>query len=65
MLDAFLSGASLVFTWPAPAFLLAGIGIGLCLGIVPGLSGLTGMAILLPYTFTMDTGSAMAFLLGM
>lgn len=65
MLDAFLSGASLVFTWPAPAFLLAGISIGLCLGIVPGLSGLTGMAILLPYTFTMDTGSAMAFLLGM
>ncbi|MBS8224685.1 tripartite tricarboxylate transporter permease [Vannielia litorea] len=65
MLDVILSGASLVFTWPAPAFLLAGIAIGLCLGIVPGLSGLTGMAILLPYTFTMDTGSAMAFLLGM
>ncbi|MEW5424791.1 tripartite tricarboxylate transporter permease [Amorphus sp. 3PC139-8] len=65
MFDALLSGASLVFVWPAPALLLAGICIGLCLGVVPGLSGLTGMSILLPYTFTMETGPAMAFLLGM
>lgn len=65
MLDAIFSGASLVFTWPAPGYLLLGIGLGLCLGIIPGLSGLTGMSVLLPYTFTMETGSAMAFLLGM
>ena len=32
---------------------------------MPGLSGLTGMAILLPFTFGMDPVSAFSFLLGM
>jgi len=65
MLHALVDGALLVLTWPAPAYLLAGVALGLCFGAIPGLSGLTGMAILLPFTFTLDTGSAMAFLLGM
>ena len=39
--------------------------IGLYFGAVPGLSGLVGMAILLPFTFGMEPVSAFAFLLGM
>ena len=39
--------------------------IGLGIGVIPGLGGIVGMALLLPFTFTMDAYSAFAFLLGM
>lgn len=42
-----------------------GVILGLFLGIIPGIGGLVGMALLLPYTFTMDPYSAFAILLGM
>lgn len=42
-----------------------GVLVGLFLGIVPGIGGLVGMALLLPYTYTMDSYSAFALLLGM
>ncbi len=46
-------------------FLFAGVLIGLALGVIPGLGGIVGMALLLPFTFDMDPYSAFAFLLGM
>jgi len=42
-----------------------GVFLGLFLGIVPGIGGLVGMALLLPFTFTMDSYAAFAMLLGM
>ena len=65
MIDALLGGFALLFQWPSIGFLGLGIMLGLYFGAVPGLSGLVGMAILLPFTFTMDPVSAFAFLLGM
>lgn len=65
MLEALSHGFMLVFAWPAFGYLLAGVGLGIIFGAVPGLSGLTGMAILLPFTFDLDPASAMAMLLGM
>lgn len=47
------------------AYLFAGVVIGLGLGVIPGLGGIVGMALLLPFTFDMDAYSAFAFLLGM
>ncbi len=46
-------------------FLSMGVLIGLALGVIPGLGGIVGMALLLPFTFDMDPFSAFAFLLGM
>ncbi len=46
-------------------FLALGVVIGLVLGILPGIGGLVGLAILLPFTFSMDPYTAFAFLLGM
>ena len=46
-------------------FLFGGVVIGLVLGVIPGLGGLVGMALLLPFTFDMDKFAAFAFLLGM
>src|ERR1700694_2119094 len=46
-------------------FLGLGCIMGLVLGIVPGIGGLTGTAMLLPFTFNMDPYSAFALLLGL
>ena len=43
-------------------FLFGGVVIGLPLGVIPGLGGLVGMALLLPFTFDMDKFAAFAFL---
>ncbi len=39
--------------------------LGVILGIVPGIGGLAGTALLLPFTFAMDPYTAFAFLLGL
>ena len=65
MLDAFITGLLLVFEWPAIGFLFLGIITGIWLGAVPGLGGVIGLVILLPFTFGMETVSAFALLLGM
>ncbi|MEZ2127747.1 MULTISPECIES: tripartite tricarboxylate transporter permease [unclassified Sinorhizobium] len=39
--------------------------LGVILGIVPGIGGLAGTALLLPFTFSMDPYTAFAFLLGL
>jgi TctA family transporter len=46
-------------------FLALGCMMGLVLGIVPGIGGLAGTAMLLPFTFGMDPYSAFALLLGL
>src|SRR5581483_4532090 len=46
-------------------YLGAGCMMGLILGIVPGIGGLAGTAMLLPFTYTMDPYSAFALLLGL
>jgi len=46
-------------------FLGLGCIMGLVLGIIPGIGGLTGTAMLLPFTFGMDPYAAFALLLGL
>ena len=46
-------------------FLMLGCMMGLVLGIIPGIGGLAGTAMLLPFTFAMDPYSAFALLLGL
>jgi putative tricarboxylic transport membrane protein len=45
--------------------LLLGVVIGLAIGVLPGLSGIVGMAMLIPFTYNMDPPTAFALLLGM
>ena len=46
-------------------FLALGVLIGLVLGVIPGLGGLVGLSLLLPFTFDMDPYTALAFLMGL
>jgi len=65
MFEALLEGLIAVFQWPAIGFLLLGVLLGIWLGAVPGLGGIIGLVLLLPFTFGMDTVPAFALLLGM
>src|SRR5262249_57107024 len=47
------------------AYLFAGVCMGLALGILPGIGGIAGLALLLPFTFNIDAPAAFALLLGM
>jgi TctA family transporter len=64
-MDALIEGLRLVTAWPAFGLMLVGVLIGLYLGAIPGLGGLIGFSLLLPFTFGMEPVSAFAMLLGM
>jgi TctA family transporter len=65
MLEAATSAFAMMFD-PWRMFLLfSGVIMGLVLGILPGIGGLAGTALLLPFTFGLDPVAAMALLLGL
>jgi putative tricarboxylic transport membrane protein len=45
--------------------LFVGVVIGLAIGVLPGLNGIVGMAMLIPFTYNLDEYTAFALLLGM
>jgi TctA family transporter len=46
-------------------YLFGGVCMGLALGILPGIGGVAGLALLLPFTYNLDAPTAFALLLGM
>jgi len=46
-------------------YLFAGVCMGLSLGILPGIGGIAGTALLLPFTYDLDPPTAFALLLGL
>ena len=65
MWEPLVSGLMQVFSWPAIGYLGFGIILGIWLGAQPGVGGVTGLILLLPFTYTMDPVSAFALMLGM
>jgi len=65
MVDAFVAGFTAVFVYPTFPLLLLGILAGFMVGILPGVGGVTTLALMLPFTFDMKPIEAFAFLLGM
>jgi putative tricarboxylic transport membrane protein len=47
------------------SMLIAGVLLGLVIGVIPGLGGVFGLTVLVPVTYTLDPISAFALLLGM
>src|ERR671938_199166 len=65
MIEAFIGGLFSVFTWPTFPLMMIGVAIGFIIGILPGISAPTTLALMLPFTFHMAPVEAFAFLLGM
>jgi putative tricarboxylic transport membrane protein len=63
MIDSVLSGFEHV-TLFSVLWLLAGVLLGMVFGVLPGIGGVSGMTLLLPLTYGMETSSAFALLIG-
>ena len=62
MIEALWEGLVLVFSWPAVGYMSVGILFGLFMGFTPGIGGPVTLALVLPFTFTLDEVNAVAFL---
>ncbi|MBW8856364.1 MAG: tripartite tricarboxylate transporter permease, partial [Bradyrhizobium sp.] len=57
-----LHGFAVLMTWKIITLMILGLVLGIFVGVLPGLGGPNGVAILLPLTFTMDPTSAIVML---
>ncbi|MCF7933903.1 MAG: tripartite tricarboxylate transporter permease [Spirochaetia bacterium] len=64
MFQLLLNGLALVFSWNVFPLVFLGVAGGIIIGALPGLTATMGVAILLPFTFTMDSIPALATLVG-
>ena len=55
-------GFAVLMTWKILLLMLVGLVLGIFVGVLPGLGGPNGVAILLPLTFSMDPTSAIVML---
>jgi TctA family transporter len=65
MADALVTALFEVLRWDALSFMLIGIVTGFWVGLLPGLGGVTTLALMLPFVYRMQPVQAFAFLLGM
>src|ERR1700730_3747437 len=65
MLHAAGSALLIILDWHRLIFLFAGVCMGLALGLLPGIGGVAGTALLLPFTYNMDAHAAFGLLLGL
>lgn len=64
IIDAFLEALGNVLTLHHFMYLMIGVLVGLIVGVLPGLGGIVGMSLLLPFVYGMDATSALAMLIG-
>jgi TctA family transporter len=65
MLDTLISALTTVTTGVHLLYLIGGVFLGLAIGIFPGLGGIVGLSLLLPFIYGMDQVSALAMLIGL
>lgn len=65
ILDLLIAGFLQLLNAKIFAAMMLGIAIGFAVGILPGIGGPATLALLIPFTFSMDPFQAMALLLGM
>lgn len=65
MLDLLLSTLLDLLTVKHLLFMMLGVSVGLLIGVLPGLGGIAGLSLLLPFIYGMDQTSALAMLIGL
>ena len=65
MLDALVSAFANITSGVHLLYLFGGVFLGLAIGVFPGLGGIVGMSLLMPFLYGMDQVSAIAMLIGM
>ncbi|MEO1551275.1 MAG: tripartite tricarboxylate transporter permease, partial [Pseudomonadota bacterium] len=64
-LPALGDAAGLIFQPAVLGYLVLGVLMGLCIGVFPGLGGIAGLSLLLPFMFGMDPILGLALMIGM
>ncbi len=62
MIPAAFEALTLILDPSRLIFMLMGVGLGLVVGVLPGLGGVVGMSLLLPFVYGMDPHAAIAML---
>jgi len=65
ILLAFFHGLGGAIGWPSVVYILFGTLLGLTLGIIPGIGGITGLTLLLPLAFVLPFEYAIAMMMAM
>lgn len=65
MLDTLLTALLALLTFEHLLFMLLGVCVGLLVGVIPGLGGIAGLSLLMPFLYGMDQISALAMLIGL
>ncbi|MFN7004179.1 MAG: tripartite tricarboxylate transporter permease, partial [Roseinatronobacter sp.] len=65
MIDVFLSALANVLTFQHMGYMMIGVMVGLMIGVFPGLGGIAGLSLMIPFLYGMDTTSALAMLIGL
>jgi len=65
MLEAMQSALTGLLQIQHLSYMLLGVLVGLMIGFLPGLGGISGMSLLIPFVYGMDQVSAIAMLIGM
>ena len=56
---------TLIFTFKQIGWLIIGVLLGLCVGVFPGLGGIAGLSLVLPFIYGMDPISGLAMMVGL
>ncbi len=64
-MDSAYAGLIQVLSWPSFSYMLVGVFLGMLIGAIPGLGGVIGLIILLPFTYDMEPVHAFALLIGL
>ncbi len=65
MIDTLLSALATLATAEHLGFMLLGVTVGLVIGVIPGLGGIAGLSLLMPFIYGMDPISALGMLIGL
>ncbi|WP_372624211.1 tripartite tricarboxylate transporter permease [Falsiroseomonas sp.] len=65
MIDLLFATLANLLTVQHMGFMVVGVALGLVIGVLPGVGGIAGLSLLLPFLYGMDETSALAMLIGL
>ncbi len=65
MTDVFLSALTDILTLQHIGYMMIGVLVGLMIGVFPGLGGIAGLSLMMPFLYGLETTSALAMLIGL
>lgn len=65
MIETLAAAIAALLTFQHLAYMLLGVAVGLTIGVIPGLGGIAGLSLLMPFLYGMDEISALGMLIGL